>query len=219
MQNCENKEWQVHGGKYEHIFQQLITAIALLTNDCLVYMTRCYILLCFKNQNTGNVKQTGLSVSGALIQCCVKRRRHTIQTYTFARGRLRDAPRWLSVSSMAIIQGLRNAHQPGRNTPVGFSTADLIVNSQNRYAVCFVFLLMCMVAMAVQAMCKYGCRFLWMRLEFPLSVLFRHSLKIAKNFVMSVLPSAWNSVPLDGYSWNLIFECFFENMSRKWKGH
>jgi hypothetical protein len=74
------------------------------------------------------------------------------------------------------------------------------VNSQNRYAVYSVLLLMCVVAMALQAMCKYGFIFLWMRSEFPLSVLFRQVFKVAKNFVVSVLPSAWNSVPLDGYS-------------------
>jgi len=60
---------------------------------------------------------------------------------------------------MVIIQGLRIAHQPGRNTPVCFSTADPTVNSQNRYAVYCVLLLMCMAAMVVQAMCKCGCRF------------------------------------------------------------
>jgi hypothetical protein len=36
---------------------------------------------------------------------------------------------------MVIIQGLRNAHQPGRNNPVGFSTADSKMNSQQLYAV------------------------------------------------------------------------------------
>ena len=50
MRNCENKEWQVHGGKYEHIFQQLITAIALLTYDCLVYMKRCFVLPVLKTK-------------------------------------------------------------------------------------------------------------------------------------------------------------------------
>jgi len=49
-------------------------------------------------------------------------------------------------------------------------------------------LLMCLVTMDVKAMCKYCCRYLWQRLEFPLSVLFRHVLKIAKN--CHVHPSA-----------------------------
>jgi hypothetical protein len=161
-------------------------------------------------------------VSGTPIQCCVKTRRNSIQTYTYVRGRLRDESRWLSVSSIVTIQGLCNAHQPGRNTPVGFSTADPTMNSQHRYAVCSVLLLMCMVTMDVKAMCKCCCGFLWQRFEFPLSILFRHLLKIAKIVAISVRPSfrtELNSVPLDGYSWNLIFESCFENMSRKWKGN
>jgi hypothetical protein len=176
-----------------------------ITNRRLFFfcMTCCYFLLCFKNQSTGKVKKTGLSVSDTLIQCCVKTRRNCIQTYTFVRGRLRDASRWLSVSSMVIIQGLCNVHQPGRNIPVGFSTADPTMNSQRRYEVCSIILLMCMITMDVKAMCKCCCGFLWQRFEFPLSVLFRHLLKTAKNVVMSVRPSfrtELNSVPLGGYS-------------------
>ena len=43
------------------------------------------------------------------------------------------------------------------------------------------------------------------------------------SFVMSVCPSAFphgtTRLPLDGLSWNLIFEYFFENLLRKFKIH
>ena len=46
------------------------------------------------------------------------------------------------------------------------------------------------------------------------------TVRLIMSFCMSVRPSAWNiSLPLNGFSLNLIFECFFfkKNLSRKVK--
>jgi len=44
--------------------------------------------------------------------------------------------------------------------------------------------------------------------------------KATISFIMSVCPSAHMvQLPLDGFSWNLIFEVFFLNLSRKFKFH
>ena len=43
--------------------------------------------------------------------------------------------------------------------------------------------------------------------------------KATISFVMSVCPHGTTRLPLDGYWWNLIFETFFENLSRKFKFH
>jgi hypothetical protein len=39
------------------------------------------------------------------------------------------------------------------------------------------------------------------------------------SFVVSVRPHGTTRLPLDGFWWNLIFEIFFENLSRKFKFH
>jgi len=48
---------------------------------------------------------------------------------------------------------------------------------------------------------------------------FANSCKATISFVVSVRHHGTTGFPLDGFSWNFIFECFKKNLSRKFKSH
>jgi len=91
------------------------------------------------------------------------------------------------------------------------SYRDLVQNTQGCCATCAMFLPLCTVAMTVSAMCKF-CSTVFGRYSNTYSLVilsaFAKLRKATIIFVMSVRPHGTTRPPLDGSSWNLIFEYF-----------